>query len=409
MAPRVLQAAGSTGAADAAVRPGTSFWTLSIDKRRVWKMTRWPLAAFVLIMAVVFLPRLWGWKFHCLGTGSGSWSMASDDSGALMPLSVYYVAKQDSYRVGDVVSFDYKGNGDPSQNGPSVKLIESVKDGTFRFRGLNEHCSVQPGSANTQSINGKVVTKISLLPRCYWRWLSLDWSLTTDQLVVREQRIFSLQTVTNVFTREGRLKNWVEISYPPGSIKWGSSNLWARESGGNVEVHDGESRVASIPGRMPTEHQWVGGVLTVIDYGHRSRTVTRWSIAEGEKVERSELKMVEVAESGVAISAMTPSNQDPRAAIDGNPKTFWNASIEGAWIRLDLGRSERVTINPQYGRSYFRVESSRDAESWSEVTILQPGSPSGPFVARYLRITRSNRGPALGCEQVAEMNIQRDD
>jgi len=198
-----------------AVHTGTVPW---VNWAWVWKMTRWPILIFMIGMTVAYLPRVWGWRFHWIGTGHGSWSMASE-SGGVMPLSPYYTKKFPRYSVGDKISFEYKGNRDPRENGPSIKLVVAVNpDSSYRVAGMNLLNSLPPCNVHPKDIEGKIVAQLSPLPKAYWRWLSLGWSLTSDQIGMRGKRIFSLPTLVGVFTPEGRLRNWKVLRFAPGAV-----------------------------------------------------------------------------------------------------------------------------------------------------------------------------------------------
>lgn len=208
----------------------------------VWRAVRWPVLLAILLLAVVFVPRVWGWQFRWLATGYGSWSMASD--GGVMPLSMYYVAKTDEYSVGDVVSFEYTGSQDQSQNGPSIKQVVAVAGDTCRVAGLNGANSVPPCDVPAEAIHGRIVARWSPVPVEYWRWLSDGWQLSTDKIADREERIFSLQTVANVLTSSGRLANWAAFSFPPDAIRYVAEERAVVETGGRVVVYSAPGQEA---------------------------------------------------------------------------------------------------------------------------------------------------------------------
>jgi len=265
-------------------------------KARQFSTPKWVDAIIFAMVAFAWngfligvVPMAWGWNFHCLTTGRGAWSMASDDRAALMPLSVYYTARQSSYKAGDVVSFDYQENADPTENGPTVKLAESVDGSTFRFRPLNLKCSNAAGTAGVGSIKGKVVVKQSLLPRGYWRWLSLGWTLTVDQMSTRERRVFSCETVASLFSRRGWLRNRVAFRYPPSALKarWGCG--YVLESDAVRVVVPGSTIFVSDPGYQFASLQ--GDTLVVSKKEEASRVEVDLATGREVKVKAPRLKL----------------------------------------------------------------------------------------------------------------------
>lgn len=243
---------------------------VAVSWPRVWRAVRWPVVLAVLLLAVAVVPQLWGWQFHWLSTGHGSWSMAAE--GGVMPLSMYYIAQSDRYSIGDIVSFEYTGSLDQSQNGPSIKQVVAVTGDVVRVAGLNGQNSVPPCDVLLQDIRGRIVARWSLVPVAYWRWLSMDWQLTTDDIATREKRIFSLQTVTNACTSSGRLSNWVAISFPPGAIKHVAGERAVVGAGNRVVVYSapGHEAYASPVG---TAFGGVDGQMLVVSRRGRSEVI----------------------------------------------------------------------------------------------------------------------------------------
>jgi hypothetical protein len=218
------------------------------DWGRVAKIVRWPIVATLIILAVVFVPALWGWQFHRTATGNGSWSMANE--GGVMPMSAYYTAKSATYSVGDIVSFEYRAGATAQDNGPSIKQITSVHpDGSYTVAGLNELCSVPPCNVPPSDIRGKIVAgPVSLMPTAYWRWLSMGWTLNVDEIALRSERIFSMETLRDAFSEGGRFRNGVKLTYPPTGIRWGPGVMWVRTEGGASIVSEGDTELYRLQG-----------------------------------------------------------------------------------------------------------------------------------------------------------------
>jgi hypothetical protein len=189
-----------------------------LDWARIARIVKWPIVATLIILAVVFVPALWGWNFHCTATGNGSWSMANE--GGVMPMSAYYTAKRAAYSVGDIVSFEYRNGATAQDNGPSIKRVTSVHpDGSYAVAGLNELCSVPPCNVPSTDIRGRIIAgPVSLMPTAYWRWLSMGWTLDVDEIALRSERIFSVETLRNAFTEGGRWRNGTMLSTPPHDV-----------------------------------------------------------------------------------------------------------------------------------------------------------------------------------------------
>ena len=214
-------------------------------------MARWVVLATIILATPVFLPRLWGWEFGWVASGVGGWSMAAESG--IMPLSITYHQKKASYGIGDIVSFDYQGNPDPSQNGKSVKRVGAINvDGSFRVAGLNKLCSVPPWNAPSSSIYGKVVFHRSLLPVAYWRWLSMGWSISIDDITKREKFVFSPKVLLNLASNAGRIENWKHLSFAPSSVIEGTEGVFVAKQDGMARMYEGR-KIVSILKLTPTD------------------------------------------------------------------------------------------------------------------------------------------------------------
>lgn len=183
-----------------------------------WKF--WVLVITIVVVAISpLIPCLWGWKMGWLGTGFGDWSMAAH--GGIMPGSIVYHQKLPQYSVGDIVSFEYNGNDDPTQNGPSLKLVVAKNsDGSYCVKGMNYVNSFAPCDVSPRDIYGKVVWHHSYLPESYWRWLTMGWTLNYDEIDARWHAIFSFQTIRNIFNKAGWFRNWIEFNYAKSDVSW---------------------------------------------------------------------------------------------------------------------------------------------------------------------------------------------
>ena len=188
--------------------------TMLLPLKWLSRLAKWPVIGATGLTLLFLAPNLFGAGWGFVGTGEGGWSMANE--GGIMPLSRTYHQAQSSYEVGDIVSFDYQGSADPSQNGRSIKRITSVNaDGSYTVEGLNDHNSVVPWNAPPESIYGKIVYNDSPVPVSYWRWLSVDWSLKAEQIRKRIPAIVSFRTLKNMMSENGRLENRLQWNRGP--------------------------------------------------------------------------------------------------------------------------------------------------------------------------------------------------
>jgi len=175
--------------------------------------------ATVILLAVVFIPMLWGWRFAYTSSSQGYWSMASEDG--VPPCSFFYIARAEQYQTGDVVSFWYYD--DPSDPVKSaIKRIVAVKtDGTLVCRGDNAINSDREAFVvPCDMTRGKIVAgPVSLLPTASWRWLSMNWTLQAEEMAERERNIFSLRHILQAVFPGGRWRMWLFANLPPSQIQ----------------------------------------------------------------------------------------------------------------------------------------------------------------------------------------------
>jgi len=210
-----------------------------------WKF--WVKVTVIIAVALSpLIPTLWGWQLGWIGTSHGSWSMAAHNG--IMPGSIVYKKSLSEYAVGDKISFEYKGSADPTENGPSLKLVVAKNsDGMYRVKGMNDLNSTPPCNVKPEDIDGKVVWSQSFLPESYWRWLSMGWSLNSDEISERWHAIFSLRTVGRALTKEGRYRNWVSIQFPPRAVMWSEHKKWLAVSNADgVKIYRQPQRTPSF-------------------------------------------------------------------------------------------------------------------------------------------------------------------
>ena len=89
-----------------------------------------------------------------------------------------------------------------------------------------------------------------------------------------------------------------------------------------------------------------------------------------------------------------------KRAIDGDPRTYWAAQEDGAWLQLDLGVAQTVGavgidwLHSDKRSTKFEILASLDGETWQEIFAGKtsgqtPGVERFPIPetrARYLRI-----------------------
>lgn len=249
-----------------------AFFTFSFSWKRTWRVLRWPLLVVGVTILLVCLPMLRGWSPRWVGTGQGSWSMAKE--GGVMPFSLIYVARADSYQEGDIVSFWYLDTARPASTEESaIKRVVSVEaDGTLVCRGDN-----QPNSDHGEyvvprdKVRGKVVGPRLSLSTVFWRWLSMGWSLQADEIAQRGERIFSLKTITGLFSEEGRWRNGMEMSHAPSMLRWIGNRLLVTEEG-RITVYRAGKQLLVLRGE-PAESEDGSFAFTPPDDGGR-----RWSL-----------------------------------------------------------------------------------------------------------------------------------
>lgn len=205
---------------------------ISLPGAEVVRKVLWAIIYFLIVVIfLIYFPKMWGCNFHWIGYGQGSWSMAG--SGGVMPGSFYYIAPSSVYERGDVISFLYDHSADPSQNGLSIKrVVGRNSDGSYRVRGDNHSNSVPPCDVDVRKIEGKIVYgPICPLPQVFFRWLSMDWQLEQQEISKRFSLIFSLRTLVNALTVEGRSHNGIVFSTPPKKIGREVGPGWVDDSG----------------------------------------------------------------------------------------------------------------------------------------------------------------------------------
>lgn len=238
------------------------------------------LALIIVIAIVALVPKLWGRDIKWTGTGQGSWSMARE--GGVMPCSLFYVSRTNEYHEGDIVSFWYSSRFATSDES-SIKRIVWVKaDGTLICRGDNTKNS-DSGEyiVPRNKVRGKVIgSRISAMPTTYWRWLSMGWTLQTEEIAERERKLFSVATLTSVFTASGRVRNWVEFNYAPHLVNWSPTGDYVavrREDHVTDIYSSSRVPVMSMKGRFK---MWIDEKSFVSVSG---TTVSRVTVPDGKK------------------------------------------------------------------------------------------------------------------------------
>ena len=165
---------------------------------------------------------LWGWHFRWIGTGPGYWSNCAPNG--IPPCSLIWIKKAPTYKVGDFVSYGYRqcfqkqAPGKPHDHdvnetveNTTHRIIATSGESWFKVGGLNPLNSDPAHWIKSEAINGKVVGVV-YLPEAFWRWVSFDYSLKQDRAMLRQKAIWSLSTIGNLLTREGRERNWLRFS-----------------------------------------------------------------------------------------------------------------------------------------------------------------------------------------------------
>lgn len=194
------------------------------------------IALLVAQVLLIVIPTVWGWQWHNIGYDNKSWSMCAP--GGVMPLSQYWIAEAKQYCPGDIVSFEYRGGSNASENGPSIKVVDRVAANWVHVHGMNSVNSIPPCWVPLSDVNGKIVFgPFSLLPNCFWRWATNGWTLKYEDIA---SRLNSMMHIYRVFYKQGRLKMMADVLGP--------HQVWNKEKS-CVAINSGDSfQLLSIRG-----------------------------------------------------------------------------------------------------------------------------------------------------------------
>lgn len=153
----------------------------------------------VLVVAVLlsptYVPLAWGWRFHYTASDRYSFSLLDEKEG-VPPLSVYWVGKA-TPKPGDYLSYEYLEryvNGDAPLTGevaePTIKQVESVEVGRIKVHGLYLPTTTPPHWVPASAVGGVIIAgPVTLVPRAFWRWYTLNYTLDANDMELRQARI----------------------------------------------------------------------------------------------------------------------------------------------------------------------------------------------------------------------------
>lgn len=201
------------------------------------------VALMLLSLTMIYVPELFGLKFRRTGLGSDSWSMTSP-TGGVRPLSIFYIAKQAGYGVGDIVSFTYDARKhhpgtetkyDP--DGQTIKMVARSEGSKVLVYGLYLPSTTPPCWVDTGDIEGKICAgPVSLMPSAICRWMTMNYQLSPAEMNTR-QAMLTEAFLHNPLTWGFRLGTANE--YHPRQIQWSPT-------GRAVALTDNETRMILV-------------------------------------------------------------------------------------------------------------------------------------------------------------------
>ncbi|MCX6809462.1 MAG: hypothetical protein NTZ65_01800 [Candidatus Berkelbacteria bacterium] len=291
------------------------------------------LALLMLQMIAIFLPVLWGVKWHNIGCDAKSWSMATP--GGVMPLSQYWIKKAPAYLPGDIVSFQYNAGGTADENGGSVKVVDATAQGWVHVHGMNIANTVVPCWVQIGDVNGKIVAgPFSLMPTPFWRWLTMNWSLQYED--IRQRFDSLLKAPIRCLTSRGRFRNWVGFTYSPRNTAWSVDGRFAAvsEASNSPETTAFYFESVGATSRWGKIASWRGTTaLMIITTGWQEEFYT-FCPATGKELhgltadwqvrsvpERYKIRVPRHGE--VALSGSIVETEELKAALDESQSTAW--------------------------------------------------------------------------------------
>ncbi|MEI8061123.1 MAG: hypothetical protein WCG99_02415 [Candidatus Berkelbacteria bacterium] len=341
----------------------------------------------------IFLPLAWGWSWHNISDDNKSWSMAAD--GGVMPLSQYWTAKLPAYRVGDIVSFQYRGGSSAEENGGSIKAVTDVSPGYLYVRGLNPINSIPPCWVPLTDVNGKIVAgPISLAPSAFWHWLTLGWSLEYDGIRVRKEKIFSREFASRCFSAGGWFLNGLTLHEDTRRLIYADpgSKTWAKAETLRVQINGTPSSLIHIGGETG-DPILANPELTAAWKFSRGKLVP-YLLTANDKVrlpfDPSSTAYQQFKNASMIVTcAALPSSimrVELAAVCDGNPKSFWKGvSGLNAVLQIQFPRNVRkVTVVqngiPGPGDVVFDVGDQSGWRATNPPLNFNPGAESIPRV-----------------------------
>lgn len=367
--------------------------------------------------------RVNGWKLNCLAGLHGSMSMATENSGYL-PYQFYYTKAAPKYLPGDDISF-YNRDKDPENQGMTLKRLSYEQDGVYHLYGLSKACSGGKYTCHFGDIEGKVVSgpyPLLPIPKAYWRWLTLNWTLNYDDI---DKRFHSLVlSPVRVCSKVGRLKNKVCLKYPSSMCCWNTSQT-------QVVINDGDHHQLNFAGPehwsqydFPTitidcwplntssdNFGWVSNHKFIFTTGGSADPkVWEWTPKNGLLLVKTPQYFLQSA-SGLRAQS-NDKQANPILAFDGNLNTGWAGQIPNSgrytynWLVRDLGKVATVTaLSAMWtGGESLSTEFSVDGKNWTTRELFSPPPSTEsmrevivkpPIVARYIRIGMRNDKTSL--------------